>query len=626
MTPSNQGIGLGGLYLDKVARELVKYRSTTRVSRWIKQLTTYHRIQGSDDLVKASEFLEKELKEWCDTVDRIMITREHDLGLLKIPPRWNVRDAELWLKKPKEKLLLKLSNHPTMVVAHSPPTNGWVEGEVVNVGRGVSDKDYPRSLEGKFVLAYGSARIVYRKASERGALGILLYSKRNIPSHAVPYFGLFLSYDELKDKKTIALSISRRIADELINMLEKGEKVVVRAYVNAELSDNSRLPVIVASIQGTRSEGFGVVAHYCHPMPGANDNASGVVGALETAAILSTAIKNGLPKLEKSVYFMLVPEYYGTQGLLLNNNKELTKKLLGVINLDMIGERQEDTGSVLSHILSSIALPTYIDAVLDYTLRKLLPGTHAYSEVHRPLMIRYTISPYNDGSDHDVFLSEGIPAMMLNQWPDKYYHTDLDDIAHVDLELITKISASVATTLYYLSTLKEPYLEELVNLTYDFYSYVIYEWKFTRKINDHLASILAKHYSRGIELIHEHYGVEEACKLAEKLRNGFKEEKAHTFTRSDTRKPKRVFKGILSLEYIRSISKDVYDELIKMVEDNPKLRVVLMREALFLANGKRTLNDIYLALTAEYSVGAVSFDDLTKFFDLLERVKLIEYQ
>ncbi len=613
------------MYLDKVARELVKYRSITRVSRWIKQLTTYHRIQGSDDLIKASELLEKELKNWCDTVDRIMITRKHDLGLLKIPPKWNVRDAELWLKKPKEKLLLKLSSHPTMVVAHSPSSNGWVEGEVVDVGRGVSDEDYPRSLEGKFVLAYGSARTVYRKASERGALGILLYSKRNIPYHAVPYFGLFLSYSELKDRKTIALSISRRIADELKSMLEKGEKVIVRAYVDAELSDNPRLPVIIASIQGTRSEGFGVVAHYCHPMPGANDNASGVVGALETAAILSIAIKNGLPKLEKSVYFMLVPEYYGTQGLLFNN-KELTKKLLGVINLDMIGEKQEDTGSVLSHILSSIALPTYIDAVLDYALRKLLPVTHAYSEVHRPLMIRYTISPYNDGSDHDVFLSEGIPAMMLNQWPDKYYHTDLDDVAHVDLELITRISASVAATLYYLSTLKEPYLEELVNLTYDFYNYVIYEWKFTRKINDNLAGILAKHYSRGIELIHEHYGVEVANKLAEKLRNEFKEKKAYTLTRSDTRKPKRAFKGILSLEYIRSVSRDVYDELIRMVEDNPRLRVVLLREALLLANGERTLNDIYLALTAEYGVGAVSFDDLARFFNLLERVKLIEYQ
>ena len=612
------------MYLDKIARELVRYRSITRVAKWIKQLTTYHRIQGSNGLIEASEFIEKELKNWCDSVDKMLIRKEHDIGLLKMPPKWNVKDAELWLKKPKEKLLLKLSDHPTMVVAHSPPTNDWIEGEVVNVDRGVSDEDYPRSLEGKFVLAYGSARIVYRKASERGALGVLLYSKRNIPSSAVPYFGLFLSYDELKNKRTIALSISRKIADELLSMLNKGEKVVVRAYVHAELSDNPVLPVIVASIQGTRSEGFGVVAHYCHPMPGANDNASGVVGALETAAILSTAIRNGFPKPDKTMYFIFVPEYYGTQGLLFNN-RELAKQLLGIINLDMIGEKQEDAGSILSHILSSIALPTYVDAVLDYALRKLLPATHAYSEVHRPLMIRYTVSPYNDGSDHDVFISEGIPAIMLNQWPDKYYHTDLDDVDHVDLELITRISASTATTLYYLSTLKEPYLEELVDLTYDFYNYVIYEWKFTRKINSRLASILAKHYSRGIELIYKHYGVVIALKLAEKLRREFKEE-LHTHTHSDTRKPKKVFKGILSLEYIRDLDKEVYDELVKMIEDNPKLRVILLREALFLANGEYTLNDIYLALIAEYGEGVINFNDLVKFFDLLERVKLIEYQ
>jgi hypothetical protein len=52
------------------------------------------------------------------------------------------------------------------------------------------------------------------------------------------------------------------------------------------------------------------------------------------------------------------------------------------------------------------------------------------------------------GSDHDIYIVNGIPAVMINQWPDTYYHTDLDSIDKFDPEITTLISSAVGSATY----------------------------------------------------------------------------------------------------------------------------------------------------------------------------------
>jgi len=49
-----------------------------------------------------------------------------------------------------------------------------------------------------------------------------------------------------------------------------------------------------------------------------------------------------------------------------------------------------------------------------------------------PLRAEY--SAYTMGSDHDVYQdsSFGIPAIYLNDWPDRYIHTNFDTAANID--------------------------------------------------------------------------------------------------------------------------------------------------------------------------------------------------
>ncbi|MCD6301301.1 MAG: aminopeptidase, partial [Staphylothermus sp.] len=65
--------------------------------------------------------------------------------------------------------------------------------------------------------------------------------------------------------------------------------------------------------------------------------------------------------------------------------------------------------------------------------------------------IRYGISPYTMGSDHDVFIGWSIDSVMYNEWPSKYYHTDKDTLEIIDPKNVayTSVAAILAAELYF---------------------------------------------------------------------------------------------------------------------------------------------------------------------------------
>ena len=69
-----------------------------------------------------------------------------------------------------------------------------------------------------------------------------------------------------------------------------------------------------------------------------------------------------------------------------------------------------------------------------------------------PLRAEY--SAYTMGSDHDVYQdsSFGIPAIYMNDWPDRYIHTNFDTAANIDTTKLKRAAFIGAASGYFLAT------------------------------------------------------------------------------------------------------------------------------------------------------------------------------
>jgi hypothetical protein len=81
-----------------------------------------------------------------------------------------------------------------------------------------------------------------------------------------------------------------------------------------------------------------------------------------------------------------------------------------------------------------------------------------------PLRAEY--SPYTMGSDHDVYqdASFGIPAIYLNDWPDRYIHTNFDTAANIDPTKLKRAAFIGAASGYFLAGMGDKDLQAIFGL------------------------------------------------------------------------------------------------------------------------------------------------------------------
>ena len=70
-----------------------------------------------------------------------------------------------------------------------------------------------------------------------------------------------------------------------------------------------------------------------------------------------------------------------------------------------------------------------------------------------PAPLRAEASPFEMGSDHEVYqdASFGIPAIYLNDWPDRYIHTNLDTPDNIDATKLQRVAFIGAASGYVLA-------------------------------------------------------------------------------------------------------------------------------------------------------------------------------
>ena len=61
-------------------------------------------------------------------------------------------------------------------------------------------------------------------------------------------------------------------------------------------------------------------------------------------------------------------------------------------------------------------------------------------------------NPYEGGSDHTVFTTAGVPALLNWHFTDRYYHTNLDTIDKVSAAELQHVAIVVGTTALFLAS------------------------------------------------------------------------------------------------------------------------------------------------------------------------------
>ena len=218
--------------------------------------------------------------------------------------------------------------------------------------------------------------------------------------------------------------------------------------------------MVEAILPGKSTETLYITAHLCHPYASANDNASGVSGAIEVLIALKQAIDQGkLEPLEKTIKVVLIPEFTGTYCYV--NDKDMSNGIAG-INLDMIGARQEGiTGPItLTHL--PYASPSIIGELASLLMEEIKQEPSCQEDILLQ-NVRTREEEFMLGSDHFILSDPqvGIPTLMLGQMPDLYYHTSGDTLERMDMTVLKYSTVLAASCIYLLNDLHSEDVEAI---------------------------------------------------------------------------------------------------------------------------------------------------------------------
>lgn len=433
----------------------IAYRYTDAISR-------FDRVQASSGWHDAAVWIRGELERlgykdialegWPSDGSRRYGTFRSVIG-------WRAKSAELLLTSPRRERLCSYEEVPLSLVKHSGP--GHAEAELVDVGSGLGEEAYRgRDVKGRIILATGPTAGVMKEAVlDRGALGVLTYfapdTRPGYPN-MIRYTALWPRWED-RGKLGFAFNLSKNQGAVLKRLLEEGQKVVLRADVEAEFFP-TEIETLSAAFPGTgdADDEVVIVGHLCHPTPSANDNASGSGGMLEMARALKKLVDTGgLPAPRRTIRFLWVPEFNGLLPYVVAH-LDRTRRSLAAINCDMIGEDLHRTGGMLSVFKTPDSRPTYLnDLVGDFAalagrldLRSLNGSDHPFA---------WRMEDYSGGSDHVVFNdgSLGVPSVMLNRG-DTFHHTSLDTMDKVDPTELRRSSFIALAAAYYIASAAEP--------------------------------------------------------------------------------------------------------------------------------------------------------------------------
>jgi hypothetical protein len=173
-------------------------------------------------------------------------------------------------------------------------------------------------------------------------------------------------------------SLSYRMGKELSDRLRAGETLRVRAEVDAE-TRAGHYSQVHAVLKGTEPElpEVWVQAHTNHRNTGGGNNLTGLGATLDLARSLSTLVAQGrLERPRRSIRFTWGPEHMAIIYYL-NENPAAVSRILAYLNLDMVGDHQVLSESVLRLYRTPSSLPSFLNDVVEEMFDVVGRGTRS---------------------------------------------------------------------------------------------------------------------------------------------------------------------------------------------------------------------------------------------------------
>jgi hypothetical protein len=484
------------LLAEKDVAALANEVSGETAKRNLEGLARFHRQRGSQGYHKAAELVAERLRAYgLSDVTILQFPADGKIfyGTQRSRPAWDADSATLREIMGSERvpcghkttsgLIVDCLHFRTRAIANykaepvvlaEDSESADVTAELVDVGEGTAESDYTgKDLKGKIVLVSAQPGAVQDLAVGKfGAAGIVSYAQNQKTAwwgenkDAIRWGHL----DTFSKNKTFAFMISLRTAHAFQERLQKGEKIELHAVVKAGQHPGN-YEIVTATIPGSdpklKEEEIVYSCHLDHQQPGANDNASGCATILEVARTLQHLLSEGkLTRPARTIRFVFPLEIEGTLALL-NAKPDLAKRIKAVVHMDMVGGGPE-TKAVFHVTRGPMSLPTFVHDVA-WAFAEFVNGqSYQYAATGKtsyPLLspeggkepLRAEFSSYTMGSDHDVYQdsSFGIPAIYLNDWPDRFIHTNLDTPANIDPTKLKRVAFIGAASGYFLAGMEK---------------------------------------------------------------------------------------------------------------------------------------------------------------------------
>ncbi len=462
--------------------------------RNLEGMATFHRQRGSKGFHSAAELVAERLRQYgLSNVEILEFPADGKIfyGTQRSRPAWDAETGRLYVLEPategthrmgadgkaasdtssigkREKLLASYDGEPVALAEDSESAD--VTAELVDLGDGTNERDYAgKSVKGKIVLVSAQPGAVQDLAVGKfGAAGIVSYAQNQRTAWWGEDENLIRwgHLETFSPNKTFAFMVSLKTARSMREVLAKGERIALHAIVNAG-QHPGKYEVVTATIPGgdpkLANEEIAFSCHLDHQRPGANDNASGCVTILEVARTLRKLIGDGqLARPARTIRFIFPPEIEGTLALL-NGKPEFAKRIKTAIHMDMVGGGPA-TKAVFHVTRGPMSLPSFVHDVAWAFAEWVNEESYQFAATGRadfPMIapeggkepLRAEYSAYTMGSDHDVYQDSSfrIPAIYLNDWPDRYIHTNFDTAANIDATKLKRAAFIGAASGYFLA-------------------------------------------------------------------------------------------------------------------------------------------------------------------------------
>ncbi len=449
-----------------------------RLFQTVHEVSSYHRIQGSPGFRKAAEHCRDKLLRQGIQAEVLSFPANEDTVFDTYPSfqEWSCKGAYCDIVYPFYRRIADYDRDNISIIQKSIGCD-YRENplEVVLLDKGADPSNYEGlDLRGKMIFVRGDINAYYDWAVvEGGAAGMITdyvlqddYVRGRYDQIDTLRYTSF--WWEKGQHRSFGFVLTPREGDRLEKAIrdaaKNGESVKVSCYVDAELYDGS-IEDVSAFIPGTTDEEIIVTAHLCHPRSSANDNASGVAAAMELIRVIKDLTESGrLAPLKRGIRILLIPEFTGTYAYLDRIQGE-RKKILAGFNLDMVGGKQHGGYGPITLTDLPRSTPSFVGDLAVFVLEEIKQEVPPFGGGKGTPMFNSAVGSFAGGSDH-MILSDpcvGIPALMLGQWPDKFYHTSSDTLDMIDPHLLSKSCSIAAAYAYALATLELDDVTQIMN-------------------------------------------------------------------------------------------------------------------------------------------------------------------